>query len=332
MIDHGPYASLMSGVTGFMKSRVILTAAELDIFTLLDREPDTAAGLAKKAGFNRRALVRVLDALVPSGLLAKNGDLYSLTEEGTLLSSRHADSVLPMVLHMNRLWETWGDLSLIVKKGMRGKRRHTGRMDPAALAAFIGAMDVIGRDLSLEIAGSYDAGQARRLLDVGGASGTYAVAFLRKNPALHATIFDLDSVIPMARARMDAEGLTGRADFAPGDFYRDDLPGGHDLVLLSAIIHQNDTRENVDLYRKVFDALTPGGKILIRDHVMERDRTSPVSGALFAINMLVNTRGGNTYTFREIKKDLKTCGFTGIRLLHTGDRMDGLVEATKPSS
>jgi hypothetical protein len=217
----------------------------------------------------------------------------------------------------------------MVKKGMQGKHKHAGRMDPAALEAFIGAMDVVGRDLSEELINAYEAGPCEKLLDVGGASGTYTLAFLRKYPSLHATIFDLDTVIPMARARIEKEGLTGRVSFAAGDFYRDELPHGYDLVLLSAIIHQNDPRENVDLYRKALNALVPGGKILIRDHIMEEDRTKPVPGTLFAINMLVNTRGGNTYTFKEIQRDLHAAGFKNVRVLRTGDRMDGLVEAVK---
>ena len=330
MINHGPHASLMCDITGFMKSRVILSGAELDIFTRLDASPDTASGLAKKAGFNRRALERVLDALTALGFLEKKEDIYSLTDRGSLLSSNRAGSILPMVLHMNRLWETWGDLSSMVRKGARGKHKHTDRMEPGALAAFIGAMDVVGRDLSVEIVDLYDAEKCRRLLDVGGASGTYAIAFLRKYMALRATIFDLDSVIPMARARIEKEGLSDRVNFAAGDFYKDDLPGGHDLVLLSAIIHQNDQRENIELYRKAFNALVPGGKILIRDHVMGKDRTTPAPGTLFAINMLVNTRGGGTYTFDEIKKELKIAGFKDVKLVRTGDRMDGLVEAVRP--
>jgi len=330
MINHGPHATLMSDITGFMKSRVILTGAELDIFTRLDGSPETLSGLVKTTGFNRRSLARLLDALAGLGFLGKKDGVYSLTEKGGLLSSGRPGSVLPMVLHMSRVWETWGDLSSMVRKGMGGKHKHTDRTDPAALAAFIGAMDVVGRDLSEEIAASYDAGPCKKLLDVGGASGTYTIAFLRRYPLLDATIFDLDSVIPMARARMDVEGLTGRVSFVAGDFYRDDLPGGHDLVLLSAIIHQNDSQENIALYRSAFNALVPGGKILIRDHVMEEDRTAPVPGTLFAINMLVNTRGGNTYTFKEIRKDLNAAGFKDIRLLRTGDRMDGLVEAVRP--
>lgn len=330
MIKHGPHGPLMADTTAFMKSRVILTAAQLDIFTLLDDTPASSAQLAKRAGFNTRALTRVLDALTAFGFLNKEGGVYSLTERGMLLSSRHPGSVLPMVLHMGRLWDTWGDLTGMVRKGMKGRRKHASRMHPETLGAFIGAMDVVGRDLSADIAGSYDLGPFRNLLDIGGATGTYTISFLHRNPLMRAAIFDLDAVISMARERITAEGLSQRVDLIAGDFYKDEFPKGYDLVLLSAIIHQNDDRENVELYRKVFGALVTGGAILIRDHIMDDSRTAPASGTLFAINMLVNTRGGSTYAFAEVKRGLEKAGFRDAKLLRTGDKMDCLIEARKP--
>jgi hypothetical protein len=108
------------------------------------------------------------------------------------------------------------------------------------------------------------------------------------------------------------------------------LPTGCDLALLSAIIHQNSPEENLSLYGKVFRALEKGGAILIRDHIMDEDRTKPPTGAFFAINMLVNTHGGDTYSFREVKDGLKTAGFIDVKLLRTGEKMDCLVEAKKP--
>jgi SAM-dependent methyltransferase len=118
-------------------------------------------------------------------------------------------------------------------------------------------------------------------------------------------------------------------ELVAGDFYHDELPKGCDLALLSAIIHQNSPQENLDLYRKIHQALVPGGKLLIRDHVMDPGRTFPPQGTLFAINMLVNTKGGDTYTFEEIEDALETVGFERVEMLRKGERMDCLVEARK---
>jgi hypothetical protein len=134
----------------------------------------------------------------------------------------------------------------------------------------------------------------------------------------------------MARRRLKKEGVLHRVTLTPGDFYRDELPSGHDLAFVSAIIHQNSLEQNLSLFVKVFRSLNPGGRIIIRDHVMAPDRTSPKDGAIFAVNMLLSTTGGNTYTFDEIKDGLTQAGFIRARLLRAGEHMDSLVEAFKP--
>jgi ubiquinone/menaquinone biosynthesis C-methylase UbiE len=188
----------------------------------------------------------------------------------------------------------------------------------------------VGAGRAAETVAAIGPGEATALLDVGGASGTYTEAFLRACPEMRATIFDLPPVIEIARKRLAPTGLLERITLVAGNFYEDPLPGGHDLVLLSAIIHQNSAEQNVALYRKCFDALEPGGRIAIRDHVLSPDRTQPRSGALFAINMLVGTPGGGCYTFEEIREGLQNAGFTDIRQLHEDTQMDGLVEGFRP--
>jgi SAM-dependent methyltransferase len=314
----------------FLKSRVILTAAALDLFTNVDEEPPTAGELATRLGLHSRATTRVLDCLVTFGLLEKSRGRYHATACGKLLSSRHPETILPMVLHLNSLWESWSGLTETVRSGRNPRESVISERDTKSLRAFIGAMHVVGRSLAAEIAGSYDAGRFSRLLDIGGGSGTYTVALLRKNPKMRAVLFDLKRVIPMARERLKAEGLLRRVRLVAGDFYRDELPSGCDLALLSAIIHQNSPEENLALFEKINRALKPGGAVLIRDHIMAPSRTTPPAGALFALNMVVNTDGGDTYTFPEVKGGLERAGFVEVRLARTGERMDCLVEARKP--
>jgi predicted transcriptional regulator len=321
---------VMVEVRGFMKSRVILTAAELDLFTLLDKKPSTAGEIAEKLGLDQNALTRLMDCLVVFGLIEKAKGPYRNTQKGALFSSDHPETVLPMILHMNHLWETWSKLTESVRTGHQGQTEPGLKFEEKSMKAFIGAMHVVAKGLSAELADFFDLTPYRRLLDVGGASGTYTMAFLKKNPEMRAILFDMEKVIPIARERLQAEGLLDRVELAAGDFYKDSLPGGCDLALLSAIIHQNSPEQNIDLYKKVHQALTPGGVILIRDHIMDESRTKPSGGALFALNMLVNTRGGDTYTFNEVKDTLEKVGFTEVRFLRTGDQMDGLVQGRKP--
>ena len=321
--------AVMEDVRGFFKSRVILTAAELDLFTRLAKGQARADDLAKELRCDQRCLTRLLDCLVALNLLSKQDGIYQTSERGALLSAEHPETELPMVLHINGLWETWSGLTETLKTGENPRRKPVADRGKDSLKDFIGAMHVVGRSLSNEIADSYDLSPFKRLLDIGGATGTYTIAFLEKNPQMTAVLFDLPDVIPWAEERLGSEGLVGRVELVAGGFYHDELPRGCDLALLSAIIHQNSPQENLDLYGKIHGALEPGGKLLIRDHVMDPGRTFPPQGTLFAINMLVNTKGGDTYTFDEMKDTLEAAGFGEVMLVRKGERMDCLVEARK---
>lgn len=316
---------------GFMKSRVVLTGAELDFFTRIDRQPCSAAEIAGESGLDLRAATRVLDCLVTYGFLRKENGVYHLTADGAPFSSLHPETVRPMLLHMNGLWDRWSRLTDILRQGPEAFRGTGLEMDKRDTKAFIGAMHVVGRSLSKEVAASLDLSGFKRLLDVGGGSGTYVIAFLSGNPGMRAVIFDLEEVVSMARERLEEEGFIDRVDLVAGDFYRDELPRGCDVALLSAIIHQNSPDQNRVLFEKIFRALDPGGILLVRDHIMDESRTSPPAGAVFAVNMLANTRGGDTYTFREVQEGLTAAGFTSVRLVRTGERMDSVVEGTKPA-
>jgi predicted O-methyltransferase YrrM len=168
------------------------------------------------------------------------------------------------------------------------------------------------------------------LLDIGGASGTWTLAFLRAYPNATATLFDLPDAIEQARCRIAPTGLADRIRLVPGDFYVDDLPGGADLAWLSAIVHQHDRSHNRALLRKIFAALRSDGWVAIRDVVMQPCRTKPVAGALFAINMLANPDSGGTFTFDELSEDLRAAGFVAPELRLQGDMMDSVVVARRP--
>jgi predicted O-methyltransferase YrrM len=147
---------------------------------------------------------------------------------------------------------------------------------------------------------------------------------------MRATLFDKPEVVEIARQRLGKAGVLDRVTLVPGDFYRGQLPPGHDLAFISAIIHQNSPEQNVGLFRNVLRSLERGGRVVIRDHVMEPDRTRPKEGAVFAVNMLVSTAGGRTYTYEEIRACLEQAGFAKVRLLRKGEHMDALIEAFKP--
>ncbi len=317
--------SLLARVRAFTEARVILTAAELDLVSDLARDPATAAGLAARRGFALRPLTRLLDALVALGLLEKRAGAYRPRPEARALLDRDSPtSALPMLLHQAHLWQRWSTLTQAVDPGAESRaERHS-------TAAFIGAMHVTARGQAPAVAAAVGIGGARRLLDVGGGPGTYTEAFLTAAPALEATLFDRPEVVAIARERLAASPCLPRVTFVAGDFLRDPLPPHHDLALLSAVIHSCSPEEVRALFASVHRALVPGGRVVVRDYVMNEDRTAPLGGVLFAINMLLNTPGGATYTHDEIVGWLSAAGFVRVRLLAAADTMSALVEGHRP--
>lgn len=321
--------SILELSRAFMMSRLLLSGAELDVFTLLTT-PKTLDEVVAALGTQERGTEILLDALSAAGFLEKRDGRYACPPEtAAALSSEAPGSVLPMILHSASIWKNWSDLSDVVRSGKK-ESTPAGLFEKDALKAFIYAMHVVGRDAADAIAAVAKANASRAFLDVGGATGTYAEAFVRRYPGMRATVFDRQPVIEMAEERLSGSEVRDRITLAAGDFYEDSLPGGHDLILLSAIIHQNSPEQNIALYKKCFDALVPGGRILIRDHVLSPDRIRPVAGAVFAVNMLVNTDGGNCYTLEEMRETLAAAGFERVALVQDGEMMDGLVEAFKP--
>jgi predicted O-methyltransferase YrrM len=321
---------ILMKVRAFWEARILMTAAELDIFSFLSDTPKTVAEVSKHLSSQYRGTEALLNVLAALDLLVKQEGKYR-TKAGLerFLSGSTPETVLPMIRHMAHLWERWGKLTEIVLKGKEEESIEALERDEEGVKAFIGAMHTIGRGMAESVVSRLDLSGHENMIDVGGGSGVYTIAVLKLVPRMRATIFDLPSVIELARQKLAEEDLLGRVTLVKGNFYKDALPDGHDLALVSAIIHQNSPEQNVELFKKCFDSLLPGGMVVIRDFVMSEDHTQPADGAVFAINMLVNTSGGSTYSFEDIRRDVEAAGFADATLLHHAE-MDSLVTARKP--
>lgn len=324
-------AELMNLSRNFMGSRLLLTGAELNIFAIVNRTSLTVQEVSDQLHTDIRATTILLDALAAMGLLVKSNESYQCAPSlAPYLSNTDPNSIIPMILHASHLWDRWAHLTEIVKGETKSGADGASSFNGGELKAFIEAMQVVSAPRAKEVVKGIDHDRSKVLLDLGGASGTYTIAFLKSSPEMKATLFDLPEVIELARERLEKEGMLNRVTLVGGDYLRDEIPQGHDLAFLSAVIHSNSPEQNLDLYKKVFRSLIPGGRVIIRDHVMESDRIRPEAGAIFAVNMLVATEGGRTFTFDEIKAGLARAGFNNIRLLNKSDRMDAIVEASKP--
>jgi ubiquinone/menaquinone biosynthesis C-methylase UbiE len=322
---------ILEMVNGFRPACVIGAAAEVNLWTALGDAWLTADELAKKLKCDLRAITMLLDAVVALELLEKqDGRYHTPSDLRDSLIEGSPTSVLPMLWHVTNILRGWSQLAQTVKEGAPAPQPSSIRGPDADRAAFIGAMHAISGPMADGLVAQLDPLKFRHLLDVGGASGTWTLAFLRAVPTAKATIFDLPDAIRQARERLAGTEFADRVALVPGDFYVDDLPRGADFAWVSAICHQHSRRHNRELFAKVCRALVPGGQIAIRDVVMEPCRTKPLDGALFAINMLVNTTSGGTFTFEDFAEDLRAAGFEDARLQVKHEAMNSVVVARKP--
>jgi hypothetical protein len=315
----------------YQGAAVLAAAADLDLFQQLSPKPRKAAALATALACDPRGLTILLDALAALGLVQKAANAYALPPGlEAFLTSHGSQSVLAMAQHQANCLRRWAQLAQVVKTGQPAPRTPSVRGEAGDQAAFIGAMHNVSVLSAGEVIQAVRPPEFKRLLDIGGASGTWTIAFLHACPEGKATLFDLPHVIPMARQRLTSAGLADRVEFAAGNFTVDPLPPGGDLAWVSAIVHQNSRAQNRSLFAKVFAALVPGGRIVIRDVLMDETRTRPVAGALFAVNMLVATEAGGTFTFGELREDLESAGFVNTTLLREDEAMNSVVAANKP--
>jgi len=340
MTSFNAFDRLRIASAGFQESCILSVAAEFDLGTqILERSNSiTATDLASLLKIDRRALTVLLDALVGLRYFDKSQDArYSVAEPFMeLLDSRHPKTFIPMLRHSGNCLRNWSQLANVVSDGIPAQKSSSILGAEADNVSFILAMNAIGRtavgsmleDLQKHGVLTF-AKENIRFIDIGGASGTYTLAFLEALPQAEGTIFDLPVAIREARKRFAGTQLESRVSFIEGDFYQNEFPGGFDFAWISAIIHQHGSAESQALYEKAYRALNPGGRIAVRDFVMEPNRTAPAAGTLFGINMLVNTRNGMVYTFEEISADLKAAGFVNIRLAIPSDTMSAVVCAEK---
>jgi len=314
----------------YQEACVLAAAADLELFEAIGAEELDAPEVATRIRGELRGTTILLDALAALELLTKHEDRYAVPPPlQPLLRPGGPESVLAMVQHQANCMRRWSRLAQTIRDGEPPERTPSVRGEEQDTASFIEAMDVINRDAAAWLIDEIAPGPFTHLLDVGGGSGTWTIAWLAKNPTARATLFDLPHVIPLAEERLREAGLLDRVTLVAGDFDIDPLPAGADLAWVSAIVHQNSRAENRTLLEKLHAALVPGGRILIRDIVMDASRTKPKGGALFAINMLVATAGGGTFTFAELAQDLEAASFTEAKQLREDEWMHAVVAARR---
>jgi SAM-dependent methyltransferase len=296
----------------FQKSRILLTGFELDLFTNMDEAGNSASQVSQKLNLDEHACERLMNALVSLGFLSKQKNLFFNTPDSFNFLSKKSSDYLGGLGHTNHLWNTWSNLTNVVKTGVAAHRTEINDRGDEWLSSFISAMHDRAIKQAPQQLAKVDLSEVKSLLDVGGGSGAYSMEFIRQNPEIEATVFDLPNVVAITKAFIEKEGFSNKITTQTGDYTTDELPAGFDLVFLSAVIHSNSLEVNQDLINKCYKALNKNGRIMIQDWIMNNDRTQPTSGAIFAINMLVGTEAGDCFTEAEVSKMLSSTGFSNI--------------------
>lgn len=298
---------------GFQESRILLTALELDLFTAVSGGADAYA-VARSLRTDPRATEALLNALAAMEILRKEeGRFHNGPVAARFLAAGGADDSRAALLHTANLWGRWSTLTECVRRGTSVTFEEMAARGPDWTETFIAAMHKNATFRAPMVANAIGLEGVRRVLDVGGGSGAYAIAFARARPGLTADILDLPTVVPIARGHIEQAGLSDRVTARAGDLRADPFGSGYDLLLFSAICHMNAPDENRVMLRKAFGALAPSGRVVIHDFILNRDKTGPRTAALFAINMLVGTPGGGSYSGAEYSEWLRDAGFADVR-------------------
>ena len=309
----------------FRASRVLLSAFELKIFTVLDKHMMTSEEVSKKINADSRSTDRLMNALCAIGILKKvKGKFYNSD-----LSSKYLvegkQEFMGNLYHTNHLWNTWSYLTESVKQGSSFKGNQNKKEKENWVEAFIAAMHYRGVNQGKILSMMIDLSNVKKMLDVGGGSAAFSMEFVKKNPSIKAVVFDLPHVIPLTKKYVSEAGLLDKFEFIEGDYLMDNFEKDYDLILLSAVVHSNSYEQNKILVKKCADALNKDGMVVISDFVMNDDRTQPAYGALFSINMLVGTANGDTYTEKEIKEWFQWAGINKIERKNTSFGSDLII-------
>jgi len=314
-------------IRGYWPSRCLLTALELDIFTAVG-DGTSAEQIGAKLQVNARAVAMLLNALVSLGLLTKTGDHYHNTPESARFFVQGSkDNHRNGLLHIANIWHRWSTLTDAVRRGTRVPIERGGT--PEWTRDFIAAMQRNAKDRAPHLVKALGTGGVRRILDLGGGSGAYSIAFAKASPEVRCEILDLPEVVPLAADYVNKAGVSAQVSLRGGDMLSAELGSGYDLILLNAICHMFSEEQNRGLFRRIRQALAPHGRLAVQDFILNADKTGPQWAALFSLNMLVATEGGASYSEIEYTRWMKDAGFADVTRLNLPGPSDVIVGVVK---
>ncbi|OLT24281.1 hypothetical protein BJF83_07415 [Nocardiopsis sp. CNR-923] len=314
--DGAPDISELLGLAqGFWAAKTLLTAVELDLFTLLGRGPLAEEAVRERLELHPRATRDFLDALVGLGLLRRDGDAYANGEAADLyLDTAKPTCVAGRLRLLNWRYRIWGGLTDLLRTGERqvdqDRDFDTFYSNPKTVKWFMAAMDGANAEIGPVLARAFDWTEHTSFVDIGGARGNLAADIVRAHPHLRGGCLDLPPVEPVFDEHMERLGLTGKVTFHAADFFADPLPET-EVMVFGHVLHDWDDENRVRLLRRAHEALPENGCVLIYDALVDDDRTD-AANLLRSLSMRLVTPGGSEYTGAACRAWLEEAGFTDI--------------------
>ena len=310
---------LMQMVWGFAPPLAIEAAVRHGVFDALDKAPMALDELARVTRASPRGIAAVANLLVGLGLLGRDaGDRHTLTPESEafLVSGKPAFRG-GIFRHMSRqLIPNWIKLDEIVATGAPVGAFNQNEGGAAFFEQFVEDLFSVNYDAARTLAAHLDLARVAgrvSILDLAAGSGVWGIALAQSAPHAVVRAVDWPQVLPVTRRVVDRLGLSPRFTYVAGDLASADFGEAHRVATLGHILHSEGEQRSRVLLKKTFEALAPGGTIVIAELLVDEGRRGPLSGLVFAINMLVHTEQGGTYTFNEIAEWLREAGFVDVR-------------------
>ena len=314
--------------SGFWPSKVLLSAVELELFTLLGSGSLSGQEIGDKLGLHTRAIWDFLDGLVALGLLDRDGDggssRYRNTNDTAVFLDKNSPQYIGGILEMfnARLFRFWADLTEALKTGepqnevkLNGKPMFDELYaDPARLEQFMNAMSGISAGNFHALAEKFDFSTYQTLLDVGGATGQLSLIVAGRHPHLRCTTFDLPAVEPIAKKKVEASGLADRVTTASGDFLTDPLPKA-DVITMGMILHDWNLERKMQLITAAYDALPSGGALVAIENIIDDARRQNVFGLMMSLNMLIEFGDAFDFTGEDFTQWCTKVGFNKVEIM-----------------
>jgi hypothetical protein len=307
--------------TAYRQAKVLLSAVELDVFSLLATKPLTAASLACRIGIDVRGARDFFDALVALGLLRRDKDgRYRNSEAAGLYLDRCLPTYLggSFVQYNSREYGMWGSLTEALRTG-RPRTELNGQDhfesiydDPARFRTFVDAMTAGSLLSAQRIAERFPWERYRTLCDIGTAQGCLPVQVALAHPHIHGIGFDLPGLAPAYERYVRDNGLSLRLQFKSGDFFNDAFPRA-DVIVLGRVLHNWDLATKKMLLAKAYEATSLNGAVIVYDMLICEDRAWGESGLLSSLNMLLWTSAGFGYKGSDCMTWMREAGFRDMR-------------------